>query len=161
MEIENEGLDDCQAWSIEDKAVIDLWDREVKKVNGNFELPIPWKDRSQTLPNNFVVAKKRIDSLFKKFDHDADYCAKYSTEIDKLLEKKYAKWVPADELFTTDRTWYFLILASPMTKSLTNCVSYLTVPVNSMENLWILDAYKDLTLSTICCLCYCDSVNTA
>ena len=105
-EIENEGLDDCQAWSIEDKAVIDLWDREVKKVNGHFELPIPWKGRSQTLPNNFVVAKKRIDSLFKKFDHDADYCAKYSTEIDKLLEKNYAERVPADELFTTDRTWY-------------------------------------------------------
>ena len=105
-EIENEGLDDCQAWSIEDKAVIDLWDREVKKVNGHFELPIPWKDRSQTLPNIFVVAKKRIDSLFKKFDHDADYCAKYSTEIDKLLGKNYAERVPADELYTTDRTWY-------------------------------------------------------
>ena len=66
--MENEGLDDHLSWSREDQSVIDFWDSETKMVNGHFEIPIPWRDRTEPLPNNYVVAKSRLDSLQRKLD---------------------------------------------------------------------------------------------
>ena len=103
-EMENEGLE-CSSWSHEDKLVTDLWDREHRKVDGHYELPIPWRDRSEPLPNNFIVAKSRLDNLHKKLVRE-DLYDRYNAEILKLLEKGYAEEVPESELFTIDRTWY-------------------------------------------------------
>ncbi|CAM1308183.1 Uncharacterised protein at_DN2291 [Pycnogonum litorale] len=73
-EMENEGLEECQtAWSQEDKSVIDLWDRKCRKVNGHYEIPIPWKDKSEKLPNNFNLAKGRLDNLVKRLRRDKMY----------------------------------------------------------------------------------------
>ena len=103
-EIENEGLDHL-SWSQDDKLVIDLWDREHNMVDGHYELPIPWRDRSEALPNNFVVAKSRLDNLHKKLVRGG-MCDRYNGEIVKLLEKGYAEKVPVSELVSIDRTWY-------------------------------------------------------
>ena len=103
--IENEGLDDHLSWSREDQSVIDFWDSETKMVNGHFEIPIPWRDRTEPLPNNYVVAKSRLDSLQRKLDKGNGY-DQYNSEIDKLLTKGYAEVVPDDEIFSNDRVWY-------------------------------------------------------
>ena len=102
--VENEGVDDL-SWSVEDHTVIALWDRECKLVDGHYELPIPWKDVNEPLPNNFLVAKTRLDSLFKRFDRDG-LRERYGSEITKLLEKGYAERVPERELHAVDRAWY-------------------------------------------------------
>jgi hypothetical protein len=103
-QVENEGLD-TMSWSRDDKAVIDIFDKECKFIDGRYEIPIPWKDGAEPLPNNFVVAKRRLDSLFKRFDKDGLY-DRYKAEIVKLLDKNYAEIVPDHEIFTVDRTWY-------------------------------------------------------
>ena len=58
-DFENERFDEC-SWSQHDKDVIELWDSESRKVDGHFEIPIPWKDRNEPLPNNFFVGRKTI-----------------------------------------------------------------------------------------------------
>ncbi|PIK39445.1 hypothetical protein BSL78_23710 [Apostichopus japonicus] len=93
------------SWSYEDKLVISLWDKEHRKVDGHHELPIPWRDRSETLPNNFVVAKTRLDSLYKKLVRNGSY-DRYNAEIVKLVDNCYAEAVPDSELFMVDRIWY-------------------------------------------------------
>ena len=45
-------------WSHEDKSVIDLWDRDCVKVDGHYQLPIPWKNRDSPLPNNFRLQNR-------------------------------------------------------------------------------------------------------
>ncbi|KAJ8048696.1 hypothetical protein HOLleu_01116 [Holothuria leucospilota] len=102
-EMENKGLE-CSSWSQEDKLVKGLWDREHRKVDGHYELPIPWRDRSEPLPNNFIVAKSRLDNLYKKLVRE-DLYDRYNAQIVKLLEKGYAEEVPESELFAIDRTW--------------------------------------------------------
>ncbi|XP_038046729.1 uncharacterized protein LOC119720934 [Patiria miniata] len=102
--IENEGLE-CSSWSQEDRSVIKLWDREHRKIDGHYELPIPWRDREESLPNNFVVAKSRLDSLDKRLVEGGLY-PKYKAEINKLLHKGYAERVPPDEIMTGERIWY-------------------------------------------------------
>ncbi|PIK57436.1 hypothetical protein BSL78_05650 [Apostichopus japonicus] len=96
---------DIPSWSYEDKLVISLWDKEHRKVDGHHELPIPWRDRSETLPNNFVVAKTRLDSLYKKLVRNGSY-DRYNAEIVKLVDNCYAEAVPDSELFMVDRIWY-------------------------------------------------------
>ena len=83
--IENEGLE-CSSWSQEDKSVIKLWDQEHRMVDGHYELPIPWRNMLEPLPNNFPVAKSRLDSLHKRLAGNGPYL-KYNAEIDKLLNK--------------------------------------------------------------------------
>ncbi|XP_022104751.1 uncharacterized protein LOC110986831 [Acanthaster planci] len=101
--IENEGLE-SSSWSQEDKLVIRLWDQEHRKIDGHYELPIPWRDRSEPLPNNFPVAKSRLDSLHKRLVENGLF-PKYNAEIVKLLTKGYAEKVPSGEI-VGDRVWY-------------------------------------------------------
>ncbi|KAJ8043465.1 hypothetical protein HOLleu_10558 [Holothuria leucospilota] len=110
-EIENEGIGPS-SWSREDKLVIDLWDRECRKVDGHYELPIPWRDRSEPLPNNFVVAKPRLDNLHKRLLKEGIY-DRYNAEIAKLLERGYAEEVPRSELLNqTSSGWSSTVLVS-------------------------------------------------
>ena len=92
-------------WSQEDKSVIDLWDRECVKIDGHYQLPIPWKNRDSPLPNNFQVAKSRLDSLCKKLKRD-NLTERYDQEITKLLANGYAEKVPDNEISNAQRVWY-------------------------------------------------------
>jgi len=57
-EIESDNHNDL-AMSIEDKLVEDLWDHEVKLIDGHYQLPIPWK-KGVSLPSNIGVAMVRL-----------------------------------------------------------------------------------------------------
>ena len=52
-ELDNEGLVRPEM-SILDKNVIDFWDETYRTVEVHYELPIPWKNPSEELPNNCV-----------------------------------------------------------------------------------------------------------
>ena len=102
--LENEGLEGT-SWSEEDKSVIGLWDKECKMVEGHYELPIPWRDCDDPLPNNYVVAKSRLGSLMKRLDKQG-LVDRYQKEIDKLIDGGYAEIVPDDEIHSVERVWY-------------------------------------------------------
>ena len=104
-DIENEGLLESDGWSVEDRSVMSLWDDTCRKVDGHYELPIPWKDRDETLPNNYCVAKGRLDSLVKKLHRDGNY-ERYDEEINKLVTQGYAEPVPVDDISNATRVWY-------------------------------------------------------
>ncbi|KAJ8047035.1 hypothetical protein HOLleu_05917 [Holothuria leucospilota] len=102
--LENEGLEG-HSWSDEDKSVMELWNQECRLIDGHYELPIPWKDRNDPLPNNYVVAKSRLDSLMKRLKKQ-DLVDRYQIEINKLLDNGYAEVVPHNEIHTARRVWY-------------------------------------------------------
>lgn len=99
--------DEAPSMSLEDQKVITLWDDEARKEDQHYELPIPWKDRSDPLPNNYVVAKRRLDSLLKRIEA-ARVVDRYQAEIDKLLEAGFAEVITDDELRNPryDRIFY-------------------------------------------------------
>ena len=76
-----------------------------KKVDGHYQLPIPWKNRDSPLPNNFQVAKSRLDSLCKKLKRD-NLPERYDQEITKLLANGHAEKVPENEISNAQRVWY-------------------------------------------------------
>ena len=104
--IENDGLDGYQeSWSQEDKHVINLWDEECVLKDSHYILPIPWRDRSEPLPNNYVVARVCLESLLKKLKSNG-LMDRYQAAIDKLLNKGYAEIVPDQEIDNAERIWY-------------------------------------------------------
>ena len=105
-QLENDGLERV-GFSQEDHEVIRFWDEHCKKDGFHYELPIPWKNPDEPIPNNVYVAKSRLKSLVKKLARD-DLYDRYEKEIDKLLEKNYAEEVPESEIESSDsgKIWY-------------------------------------------------------
>lgn len=102
---ESFSFDDEIGMSWEDRQVIALWDREVRKEGGHYELPIPWRNPEEALPNNFALAKGRLDSLVKRLSKEGLY-ERYNREIERLLDSGYAEVVPTDQLHRSDRIFY-------------------------------------------------------
>lgn len=102
--LENEGLEG-HTWSDEDKSVMELWNQECRLIDGHYELPIPWKDRNDPLPNNYFVAKSRLDSLMKRLKRQ-DLVDRYQIEINKLLDNDYTEVVTHNKIHTARRVWY-------------------------------------------------------
>ena len=93
------------AMSVSDHEVISFWDQHCKKNGAHYEIPIPWKDISDPLPNNFCVAKKRLDSLLGRLSREGIY-DRYDREIQNLLDDGYAEVVPPAALRSATRVWY-------------------------------------------------------
>lgn len=92
--------------SQEDKAVLELWDKEIQYENGHYVLPIPWKGGQPSLPNNRFMAVNRLNSLAHRL-HKSNTMKIYSDNIKKLLTEGNAEEVPPDELkLTNGSVWY-------------------------------------------------------
>ena len=87
-------LDDDFTYSVEDRRVVDLWDREIyRDEHGHYVLPIPWRDGRPNLPNNKFVAENRLTSLTKRLARH-DMTEVYDENISKLIDSGYAEPVP-------------------------------------------------------------------
>ena len=77
---------------------------EVKKIDGHYVIPLPFRDANVTLPNNKWMAKKRADSLKRKFMRDDNFHNDYKDFINDMLSKEYAQ--PATETINDGNRWY-------------------------------------------------------
>lgn len=92
------------SWSQEDKQVVEIWDKQVRKVDGHFELPIPWKSDVH-MPNNVSMARSRLDSLRQSLYRKGLF-SQYDEEVQKLLLEGYAECVPVNEIDKSEGVWY-------------------------------------------------------
>ena len=56
--------------STEGRRFLDLMDTETKKNGKNYQLPLPFKNPTLSLPKNIKVAEKRLISLKNRFLRD-------------------------------------------------------------------------------------------
>ena len=97
-------IDHRLSWSQHDKSVMELWKQEYRHVDGQYQLPIPWKN-NEPLPHNFVVAKSLLDSTIMKLEHE-NLLDRYTTEIEKMITCGHAESVPSDKMCSSECTWY-------------------------------------------------------
>ena len=103
-EIEEGSYSTEQGMSQEDRKVLEVWSKELKCVDGHFELPIP-KREGALFPNNYVAAESRLTSLVKSLKRKG-LMSRYNDEIVKLLNKGYAEPVEETECEEIDSVWY-------------------------------------------------------
>jgi len=68
----------------------------VTKLNGHYQIALPWRQERVTLPNNRVVSERRLVYLKRKFTRDAEFFAQYKEKINELLRNRSARKVPSD-----------------------------------------------------------------
>ena len=102
-DIENENFTNSGSMSVEDKKVLELWDDKVKKVDGHYELPIPWKSNVY-IPNHVHMATSRLKSLTANLGK-RNLMSEYDEEMKKPIINGYAESVPDDQM-SCDKVWY-------------------------------------------------------
>ena len=92
--------------SIDDKQALEMMNQSVTKVDGRFQIGLLWKNKNVKLPNNYIMAEKRLMHLKRKFVNDPELFDKYKSKMHEYLENGYAEKIPASELAPTNVTWY-------------------------------------------------------
>ncbi|XP_045104393.1 uncharacterized protein LOC123499927 [Portunus trituberculatus] len=93
--------------SVEDKRVTKLWSENVVQVDGHYQLPIPFRNKSPDLPDNKELAERRLASLRRRLVKHPELFIRYQEEMSRLLSEGHAERVPSHNLNTTPgKTWY-------------------------------------------------------
>ena len=91
--------------SREDVFAYDLMTKSVRLVNGDFELPLLWKNDVKLMPDSFVTAKKRLIGIKRRLQCDHVLKQKYCEQMNIALANDYAE-VVLDKQIESHRVWY-------------------------------------------------------
>ena len=77
-----------------------------RRKDGHYEMPLPLKPNTQ-LPNNRLLALKRLQHLKKRLQNDEQLHSDYKTFMSNMISKGYAEKVPPEEIYTKEgNVWY-------------------------------------------------------
>ena len=91
--------------SREDKFALQLANNCTRSVDDRFEVPLPWNSSTQILPNNYVVARKRLDFLQRRLLQDEQFCEQYKAGMCKFIDKGYLELVTPEQS-GANKVWY-------------------------------------------------------
>ena len=87
-----EKKDNSKQMSREDRKFMQIISDGVRLTEDkHYEMPHLFRDKEQTLPNNKVVAMKRLNLLRKRFRRDHKYKDDYMAFMKEIIDKGYAK----------------------------------------------------------------------
>ena len=101
-----------KVFSFNETSFMELMNREVKQIDGHYQLPLALKNPKLELPNNWMwmLVERRINQLGRRFRRDGFYFQYYRTFMDDMLAKGCAK--NQDHLLHWERLHIFLIMVS-------------------------------------------------
>ena len=79
-------------WSLESlgiigkEIVVERFLKNVSKNDGRYEVKLPWKDQHPLLYDNFILAKKRLDSLPKRLKQSSALLKQYAHITNEKLK---------------------------------------------------------------------------
>ncbi|XP_015754707.1 PREDICTED: uncharacterized protein LOC107334288 [Acropora digitifera] len=81
--------------SQDDKRALAIMEESVELCDGHYEIALPWKVFPPDLPNNKIVAERRLGLLKKRLVvKDPELHQKYSVFMDDLFDQGHARRVP-------------------------------------------------------------------
>ncbi|XP_075157911.1 uncharacterized protein LOC142231178 [Haematobia irritans] len=109
--ISNENFGTCPGisplLSDNDQIAKEIMDRTTKRIGNRFEIGLLWKKYPPEMPNSFEMALKRLLTIEKKMFQNAEFAVKYKVEIEKYIEKGYARKLSEEEIVETRHpVWY-------------------------------------------------------
>ena len=67
-------------------------------MEGQYEMPLPLKHSDINLPNNKVLARRRLDALRRRLEKDEKYRNHYFAFMDEMVNRGHAEKVPESSL---------------------------------------------------------------
>ena len=89
--------------SVEDKQALTQMENSLTIKDGHYQMGLPWRDTSISLPNNRSMATVRLGHLKKKLAKDEKLNRMYVDTIATYISQGHAKKVDAPP---GDRTWH-------------------------------------------------------
>ena len=99
-------LPQLPSMSREDRKVLAIMEGSIKKVKGHYQIALPWRDDNPNLPQNRLMAEKRLHGVQRKLLTDSDLCEKYCGKIGEYIASGYASPVPQNAPVTPGKTFY-------------------------------------------------------
>ena len=100
--------------SCKDRKFLEVMDRGIhKNSKGHWEMPLPFRNECQTMPNNRVQATQRLQGLLKTFARKPEMKADYLEFMGKIIDKGHASAIPSEEVPPPPgRSWYLPYFAT-------------------------------------------------
>ena len=100
--------------SREDRRFLEIMEKGIhKNESGNWEMPLPFRNEHQVMPNNRAQAMHRLHGLLRTFTRKPEMKDDYLEFMGKIFEKGHASPVPRDEAPPTQgRSWYLAHFAT-------------------------------------------------
>ena len=94
-------------YSQEDKKFLSILENGVKFQDGHYVLPLPFRSQNPSLPNNKIVALRRLKSLTRRFDNDISFRLHYFSFMKDLIDNGHAeRVVKSAEQGVQNTVWY-------------------------------------------------------
>ncbi|XP_049880427.1 uncharacterized protein LOC126376924 [Pectinophora gossypiella] len=68
----------------------DIVQKTMKKIDGAYEVGLPWRRDDVTMPPSYDAAFRRLRSIERKMDASPDFAKQYTAQMENLLNKGYA-----------------------------------------------------------------------
>ncbi|XP_076660155.1 uncharacterized protein LOC143363463 [Halictus rubicundus] len=104
FELDNFGVNELKKTRSEHEHAETILKNTTRRINGSWEVGLLWKKRQVPNADSLTTARKRLFSLEKKLDRDPEYSSLYYQEMNRFIEKGYAKRVY--EILNNERVWY-------------------------------------------------------
>ena len=92
----------------EDQRAVNILENSAKLHGGHYELALPWKNSSPSLPNDHPVAEQRLALLKRRFTKIPKLFSRYADVMHNLLDKGCAMKVPDKSMEMHDKTLWYL-----------------------------------------------------
>ncbi|CAC5392120.1 unnamed protein product [Mytilus coruscus] len=96
---------DTQPISREDKRFLNILQDGIRRNEGHYELPLPFKGSEPNLPNDKSLALQRFEHLRKRLQKDTRYRNDYFKGMNDLIAKGYAENVDSVQSSDTGNVW--------------------------------------------------------
>lgn len=96
------------AMSVQDKKALQMMEQSVELVSGHYQVGLPWRHHPPCIPNNRLLAVRRLGYLKRRLQKDQELFEKYKTSINEYIDKGYATRVPQDEVEQRDNVVCYL-----------------------------------------------------
>ncbi|XP_063441925.1 uncharacterized protein LOC134722246 [Mytilus trossulus] len=90
--------------SSDEKKALSKVEQSLEFKDGHYEVKVPWKDDTPSLPNNYNMALSRLANTEKRLNKDPSIAKVYTQTIEKYIEKGYVRKVSTKE--TVAGKWY-------------------------------------------------------
>ena len=95
--------------SCEDRKFLEIMETGIhKNANGNWEMPLPFRNPQVEMPNNRCQAESRLQSLLRTFKRKPSMKNDYWEFMTKIIVKGHATMVPPEEIQPPDGKVFYL-----------------------------------------------------
>ncbi len=90
------------------RKTMELFESSCRKLDGRYEIGLPWKKDPVKLPNNFSLAKQRLESLERSLSRNPDKATRYSNAIREYETNGWARKLSETERKNIEGPVYYL-----------------------------------------------------